>query len=366
MKPRARELWAIALTAVAFRVAVFLSVTLWFDVSLERYVAKGDTSSYLAAAREFLGDTGAMTEYDRRVFPGYPGLIAAAGSFGVPLPWAALGITWLSTGVAAAVAAAVFADRRVGWAMVMLIPHYAINSSMGMTEAPLLALSLGGILVARGPVVDVASGARAALSGLLFGVAWVVRPVACFAALGAMTADFIRGPRARGVLIGVVTGVVAIAAVIALHSWNGDALRGVRVYANNRGAYGGDRMFVWPFKSLIFTPLYDPQVSIGRVVYIWAHVMVTLGAVVILVRRCLRQPKEALDVLALVWLAGNTLFVLCIGSYWGFQHFPRFTIPAMPALFWAWRGVLPDRWYLWAPIAAGVFVMAVLGVHASP
>jgi hypothetical protein len=88
MAPRARELWAMAAAAVLFRAAVFAAVTLWFDVPLERYVAKGDTASYLATARAMLGDGGGMTEYDRRVFPGYPALIAASGLLRVPLPWA--------------------------------------------------------------------------------------------------------------------------------------------------------------------------------------------------------------------------------------------------------------------------------------
>ena len=40
--------------------------------------------------------------------------------------------------------------RRVGWAMVGLFPpHYAINSTLGMGEAPLLALTLAGLLLAR-------------------------------------------------------------------------------------------------------------------------------------------------------------------------------------------------------------------------
>jgi hypothetical protein len=360
MEPRAREFWAIAAAAVAFRVAVFVGVTLWFDVPLDSYVAKGDTASYIATARAMLGDGDGMTEYDRRVFPGYPAMIAAAGMLGVPLPWAALGITWLSAGAAAAGAAALFRDRRVGWAMVVLIPHYAINSSMGMTEAPLLALSLGGMLLARS-----GGGARAGLSGAILGFGGLVRPVACFAVMGQVVADLLRRRWRPALLAGAIAAAVVFGGVLALHVWTGDVFRGVRVYANNPGAYGG-QMFVWPFKSLIFSPLHDPQVSAGRVVYIWAHVLATLAAIAILARRCLRRPSDPLDVLSLIWLVGNTLFVLCIGSYWGFQHFPRFIIPAMPALFWALRGALPNRWYLWAPLFAGVFVMAVLGVNASP
>src|SRR5688572_18521711 len=114
MQPRAGELWAIGVSAVAFRAAVFAVVTLAFHVPFERYIVKGDTASYLAYARAMRGEAGGMTEYDSRVFPGYPALIAGASTLGVPAPWAALGITWLSSGAAAALSAALFRDRRIG------------------------------------------------------------------------------------------------------------------------------------------------------------------------------------------------------------------------------------------------------------
>jgi hypothetical protein len=65
-------------------------------------------------------------------------------------------------------------------------------------------------------------------------------------------------------------------------------------------------------------------------------------------------------------VVGNTAFVLCIGSVWGFRHFPRFTIPAAPAMFWTIRNLLPSRWGWWIVIAAACGVMAVAGVIASP
>jgi hypothetical protein len=91
--------------------------------------------------------------------------------------------------------------------------------------------------------------------------------------------------------------------------------------------------------------------------------LLTLGGIAVLARRSLTHPSDPCDLLSLARLAGKTAFVLCVGSYWGFQQFPRFMIPALPG---AWRGALPDRWYLGAPMFAGVYVMAVLGGERVP
>jgi hypothetical protein len=354
MPPRRSELLAVAIVTIAFRVAVFFTVTQHFGVSLEKYTSKGDTSSYVAYARAMLGDSRGMTDYDRRVFPGYPTMIAALGTLRVRLAWAALGITWVSAGVAASAAMKLFNDRRIGWAMVALIPHYPINSSLGMTEAPLLALTLAGLLLARK-----SSGS----GGAVLGLAGLIRPVACFAVAGAIAAEAVRSRRRSSVVIGFAAILIVGLGVAILQLATGDALRGARVYANDPGAYAG-QMIVWPLKSLIFTPVYY-SVSPARVAYTWAHVVVTLTGCVILARRCMRHDRKELDVLSLVWLAGNTAFITCIGSYWGFQHFPRFMIPALPALFWAFRDVLPSRWYVWAVVIAAMFWPTVLGVNAS-
>jgi hypothetical protein len=216
-------------------------------------------------------------------------------------------------------------------------------------------------------------GASATIgSGIVLGLAGLVRPMACFAAGGVMIALLVRRRFNAALTIGVVAANVFLAGVVALHAWTGDALFGARVYASNPGAYGGE-MFAWPFKSLIETPARGGA-SIGRVVYIYAHVLLTLVAGSALAARWVRfsvaRPEsrslDPRDAVALPWLAGNTVFVLCVGSHWGFDHFPRFGIPAMPALFWAVRRFLPDRWYLWAALLAAVFVFAVIGVRESP
>jgi hypothetical protein len=62
------------------------------------------------------------------------------------------------------------------------------------------------------------------------------------------------------------------------------------------------------------------------------------------------------------------LFALCIGSGpygWGFYHFPRFTIPATPALFWAVNRALPASTAVWAGVTVLMLAVAVIGVHQA-
>lgn len=403
LAPTGRDLLYIALAGLLLHVAVFVAASACFHIPLDQYVSKGDGESYIAYARALCGEIHQLDEYHRRVFPGYPAMIALLHLAGVPVQWAALAITWCAAAAAAAMAAAFFQDRRIGWGMLILPPHYLINSSLVMSEAPLLALVLAGLLLTQ--------RGRTIAGAMLLGAAGLIRPMACFAVLGAMATRFrsVRrlpsvgsssprlgalkpnvnraspvpfpikpaSPATRwrpALLLGGVSAIVVATGIAALYFWTGDALEGTRVYANSPRAYAG-RMIMWPFQALIVTPLREPT-SVGKLIYIWTHVFVALAGCIILARRTYRgastsspRPSDAdaaSTTLACVWLVGNTVFVLCVGSPWGFRHFPRFMIPAMPALLWALRPILPRRWWIWLPPIAAVFVMAVLGVHDSP
>jgi hypothetical protein len=358
--PRRGELIVIAAVAIFLRLAIFLIVTNGMGVAPRAYASKGDGESYVEYARAVSGEKAfaSLREYDRRVFPGFPALIALVHvATRLPIAAAGLLVTWVSAGIAAAGAAALSRDRGVGYAMVVLIPHYLINSSLIMSEAPLLALTVAALLLIR------EERQRAISSGLLFGAAGLVRPMACFAVAGTLLALLVRRQRARAGIVAATSLLVVIAGVVALHFWTGDALQGLRVYRDDPGAYVG-RMFMWPFEALLTTPPSDAA-SIGRVVYIWLHVGVVMVACVVSIV-ALRRLKSFLDAVAVPWLIGNTLFALCVGSPWGFRHFPRFSIPAQAPMFWALRRWLPQRSVWWGLIAAVTFVIAVFGVRDSP
>ncbi len=111
--------------------------------------------------------------------------------------------------------------------MVMLIPHYLINSSLAMTEAPLLALTLGALVL-------VTSG-RFALAGLLFGLAGLVRPMACFALLGALLYSALTNRFRKGLSTALIAAAVVGLGIAILHHYTGDAFRGIRIYHNSPG-----------------------------------------------------------------------------------------------------------------------------------
>ena len=357
--PRRGELLTIAIFAVALRIGVFLIAMLHGHLNLPQYTAKGDTSSYLANAAVISGERplASLTDYDVRVFPGYPVMIAIVHRLWIPLPVAALFVTWLSAAIAAAAAGKVFADVRVAWAMTCLIPHYLINSSLGMSEAPLLAMVCLALLASQYDQI--------LLAGVLFGCAGMIRPMACFALAGVVFA-LLRDRRTKPaiVLLIATAGMFALE-LLAIRQWTGDALRSVHAYSQNPDAYAG-HLLALPFQSLLTTPAHD-RVGVGRVIYIWLHVIITLLACGLIADRVIRAGRsKPRDAVACAWLIGNTAFVLCIGSVWGFRHFPRFTIPAAPAFFWTVRNVLPRGPIWWSVIGALCAVMAVFGVIASP
>jgi hypothetical protein len=346
------------LAAFCLRLAVFLTASHLYHIPLTTYANKGDGESYLAYARAILGDPSSLTDYHRRVFPGYPTLIVLVHLVGFSLPLSALLIDWLSSGIAAAAGRSLFGERRIGWAMLFLLPHYLANSSLAMSEAPLLAFTLMGLLLAKNN--------RLLAGGILLGFAGLIRPMACFAAGGLLISFALERRWRQLIWTALAAAAVVIAGIIAMHLFTGDAFRGVRIYRDSPQAYVG-RIFEWPFHSLVTTPLRE-HVSPGFISYIYIHVAIVLFACVSLGWRILQlKPRpNPLDLLTFTWLVSNTLFQLCIGSGWGFRHFPRFAIPAQPALFWALHSYAPRQNWIWLVGIAGVFVLAVVSVHTCP
>jgi len=275
-----RDAIAIGLMAMLLRAAICVTILFARHISIDQYARNGDGASYLAMARAMLGDASTLTEYDRRVFPGYPAMIALFGLARVSLPVAALAIDWGCAGVAAGLAALLFRDRRIGLAMVVLLPQYVINSSLAMSEAPLLALSLAGIwLTLRG------TGWRTVAGGFALGLAGLVRPMACFAAAGCLVALLVRKQPRRAAIMAIGAGIAAVAGLMLVHRWTGDVLRGVRIYKNSPQAYTG-HLFAWPFESLICTPFREGGTVEGwSIPYIWGHVLILGIACVVLVKR---------------------------------------------------------------------------------
>lgn len=340
----AKELRWMFAAAIALRVAVFLTMTLVFGFSLKRYSEWADGKSYLWMAQAYAGSPPSyLREYDHRVFPGFPAILAIVFMLKLPLAWTALGISWICSGLSAVFTARLFNDRRMGWAMVTLTPQYVLNGSMVMTESIMMALMLGGLLLAQRK--------QNWLGGIVAGISGLVRPMACFAVLGQCVHE-IRARRWRPALTyGGVAALTVALAMVVLQWKTGDALQGPRVYASHDWAYGG-HMFDWPFHSLVAT-IFGEKMRLWKLTYILLHVPLVLYACVVLWKRYRREHDvpDALVNLMGPWLWGNTLFVVCVGSHWALLQFARFILVALPPLLWVYLPYLPRRprgWILWA------------------
>ena len=354
-----RELASIASVAFLLRLALFVAALAAYDMTLEQFGHLRDGPSYLRIAAEMSGNTGAATDWDRRVFPGYPALIALFDVTGSSAVIVALLLSWTCSGLAAAISVVVFRDARIGWAMAVLTPSYVMYSSLILTEAALLAFVMGGLLLA---------GRTNPLGAVLLGYAGLIRPVACFAVVGQMISFFKQDRSRKALLFGGTALAVVVLGLVMMFLWRGDALEGPRRYIEHDSAYAGD-LLSWPFKSLITIPILH-NIPLWKVIYIWGHVAVTLGGCALLAVEMYRDGRDKrspddhdLRSLAAFWLWGNTLFIVCLGSQWGFHEFDRFMIAALPPLFWAFRRWLPSHRLPWFFAAVLSFTMGLWGIN---
>jgi hypothetical protein len=381
--PSRRDLVIIALLAIVVRIALVLATSIYTGWSLADIANLHDGPSYLRVAGGMLDPTAVVAHLDRRVFIGYPTLIALAGLARVPLPIAALAISWFASAVVAVTAAQVFADRRIGWALVFFPPSFLIFSSLAMSEASMLALVGVGLyfVIRREWYV---AGAVA------FGCAGLIRPVACFAVFGVLAVIGHRWLLERravrrihkiqphfettmgreqlraAILVSLISGAIVAAGFVALRFWRGDALEGVKIYASSQDTFAG-QVLSWPFASLIMTPLNTP-VPLWKVGYVWSYVLFVVAGCTLAGRRVwLSRQSETFDrsLLATVWLFGNTIFVLCTGSVWGFHYFDRHILAAVPALLWAYSDVYPKRWPLFLGLGALFTVQGFFALLAT-
>ena len=356
-RTRTRELVGMACCAVLIRAMLFIVGTYLRDWSLEDFLNLRDSSSYVHLAQAFRGNLGVLSLFDRRVFPGYPALIAAVSLSGISVPSAALALCWCATGVTAVMTAILYDDERVGWAIVMLTPSYLMYTTTAMSEGALLAFTVGGLaLLYR---------SRAVAGGWLLGYAGLIRPMACFAVIGA-SLERVQRNRRDAIVVCIASGAVVGIGLLLMRLWSGDALQNVSIYANDDKAYAG-QLFALPFESLIMTPIRY-HVPLWKVAYIWAYVVLTLAGCVLVVRRVLSpvdSEEQRLAWLNAPWLIGNTAFVLCVGHIWGFHEFHRFIVPALPPLLWVFREYYPKRLPAWIPIGVLSFAMALFGLLRS-
>ncbi len=349
-----RELLAIALLAVGLRVILFAVASAIKHTTFTDFAGTADGYQYLAYARAWLGPDAefAAHPFYGRFFPGYPLMIAGLRLLGVPLAAAALLPSWLAAGAVAVLCARYFGDRRIGWAMAALTPSYVFSGSLICSEVMCLLFSMAGLAFVRQE--------RRVIAGVAFGLGGLFRPVAVFALLGVAVADLRERRLGRAVLTVALSGLTVAAGLAAVRWRFGDALMSLRQYQDPNVAYG-DHLITWPFHSMITIPLTS-QVPAWKLAFVGVHLAAVLGGCVLAVRemwQAAAAPERRLATLAGVWLLANTLYVVSIGGFWGFHDFPRFLIPALPPLFYAWRRFLPVRRWVWLPVGALSVILSI-------
>jgi hypothetical protein len=351
-----RELVCIGAAAFIARVALFAALVTILHFSPARIPQMRDGYHYLDYARGIAaGDFARIDAFHRRLFPGYPLLIAALNVLGIPTGAAALALNWLAAALTAPLTAILFRDRRIGWAMALLTPSYILYTTLAMSEATLMLMLVAGL-------VPVMREHPRPWAGVLHGFALVIRPFGFCASVGYAFAQW-RKPR-DVVRFALWAMAVVIAALIVMRLWSGSFVPGVGIYASNPRAYNGE-LFTWPFHSLIVTPSRIP-VAPWKIAYIWAHVaVVLLGCAFACSEAWETRMREPLAALSAPWLIANTAVVLCIGSKWGFQEFHRFIIPALPPLLYTFRRWLPRGYAAWAAIGVASLTLAFFGASSG-
>jgi hypothetical protein len=351
--PTPLSLLMILLAAVAVRAAALQAVAVKTHASWSQVPYSSDGVAYLDNAKRINGD-GMPSDYDRRAFVGFPWMIAMLHRLGLPYGAAGLGLGLLLPGVLAAVMAVWLRDSRIGWAMAILPPHHVTDTAGVMNETSMVLLCVLATALLRWRWIGVT------LAAALFAAAGMVRPMACFAVVGAIVLLLQSREHAKAVVLSIATLAILAALYLLFRHFYWDPLDSVRQYDAHPEAYDG-HLFSYPFGSFVervraggalrFNFLY-------KLLYLAAAFAVLALAVV-----AWKRSRRPLDAWALAWWSTNLAFVLCIGSHWGVDIFHRAIMWAAPAGYWTLRDYLPTHWgsrLIWAllPVAL-VFVISV-------
>lgn len=349
LTPSRRDLAFIALAAVAVRFVVLVAMALkaydFQKVDLGAYAYRSDGSAYIDNAKRINGE-GVPSAYDSRVFVGFPWLIAMTERLGVTYAAGATALGLILPGLMCAAAAAWLRDARIGWAMAVLPPHFVLDTACVMNESLMILLCVTAMMTLRQQAAWGLIGAAA-----LFAAGGMVRPMACFAVLGALALLLqARRPIRAALLAGATVSVLAVLFLTFKHvHWN--PLDNARAYDTEKLAYDG-QMFTYPFGAFI----QDARTrGVLRLSYLYKLVyLITALVVLALAARAWWRSRRPLDAWALAWWGSNLAFVLCIGSHWGVDIAQRSLMWAAPAAYWTLRDWLPTRWWVrlaWAGLA---------------
>lgn len=373
-----KSILSLLLMVVAMlAVRLLLTGVLFYQKNMDiaQFVTARDGEQFIAYVQAILDSSkaGSTDAFTLRLFPGYPLLVVLAHVLGLTMPWAMLVAAWLPSLFVPPLAALVVRDHRVGWAMVFLPPTWVMNATIPATEQVVLLFTLLGLLAVGTRRFDeggLSGQGGSWLSqlggGVLWGFAGLSRPVACFAVLAWSLARF-RQKQIRAAVLPAMVALVTVGLVLALQRYWFGSFVTVSGYVDS-DAWGESGMLTWPFRSLIETPLQG-GVPTWKLGYIGVHVVFAFVAAGLLVLPFVRAMKagRGIELWLGPWAWGLLLFILCTGGPWGFHEFDRFLAPALPALLYPYRHILPSarRWWVWLILAPPLLGVAYVGLVKS-
>jgi hypothetical protein len=353
-----RELLVLTLLSCAVMWATLFFLRRSHGVVLEA----GDNDAYLAVAN-------AIRHWDFhhlliQHFMGYPYLIALVSLvFHVPMLFALWIIAVTSSVVSVLLAARLFGTTTAGYFALTNFAWLQL-SFLGGSEPLAVALGLGAFLLFRQNCVF-----PAALVGSL---AVTVRPLMIFVLVGIGLVLLFR-KRYVSFFVALGTGLVVGAAyMLPLARYFGDPLLTVHSYSTRD--YGAAKMagphghlFGWPFHGIVAGTIAYPAPWTNLVLsFFWIGlVLVGVGFMFSESFRAYakRYPAEA------IFCGMYLLAVFCYDyEIWARGNFIRFSIPALPFVFFALLRILPeDRRVLWClsivtPVLAALSAVGVRNV----
>ncbi len=315
------------------------------QVALSLARAAGVEPPGLAAAGEAVAAPPARAA--ERLAPGYP-LLILAGSWLLPVHWAALAVSLLGAALATGTLHRLGLSPPVVAAFAVLTPSWVAFSSTAMSEGAFTALALAGLLAWRGTS---AGYGRNVAAGLAFGAAALVRPVGAVLFATLWWVRRCRAPAAAAATSAAAFAVLPAAWVAASLLTGGGAPAQLGAYLRKDAALPLTHLF-----SGLARPWADP--------FKWLQVVFVLSLVAAALVLLGRRGGERFGASRVrewrAWLGSQALFHLLLPSAWVFEVLPRFLVPALPGVAAALDTVLPaDRRRRWLVVGLVALLTAV-------
>ena len=320
----------------------------------------GDNEAYLSVAKAIMDWD--FHQVGIQHFMGYPYFIAVVSLlFHVPTLFAlwliaavsALVSVWLAARLFGTVAAGYFALTNFAWLQC---------SFLGGSEPLALAFGLGALLAFRRD--------RVFLTALLGSLSVTVRPLMIFVLVGIGLVLLYRR-KFGSFFVALGTGVaIGTLYMLPLARYFGDPLLTVHTYTTHDYGGGGivgphGHLFGWPFHGIVAGTLaYPAPWSNLLLSFFWIGLV--LAGVYMMFSSSFREYAKAYP--NEVIFCG--LYLLALFSYdyliWARSHFMRFSIPALPFVFFALLRFLPkDRRLFWclSIVSAVLATLSAIGVR---